>query len=98
MLTHLLFSISALVFMINLIITYFSYKKNTNSVRSKIYVYMIWFALFLAIVEIVEGVTYVYNVDIIFSLMWKLHSIIMILFVALLFYYFLSLENHFDTI
>ena len=98
MLTHLLFSISALVFMINLIITYFSYKKNTNSVRSKIYVYMIWFALFLAIVEIIEGVTYVYNIDIIFSLMWKLHSIIMILFVALLFYYFLSLENHFDTI
>ena len=98
MLTHLLFSISALVFMINHIITYFSYKKNTNSVRSKIYVYMIWFALFLAIVEIIEGVTYVYNIDIIFSLMWKLHSIIMILFVALLFYYFLSLENHFDTI
>ena len=64
MLTHLLFSISALVFMINLIITYFSYKKNTNSVRSKIYVYMIWFALFLAIVEIIEGVTYVYNIDI----------------------------------
>ena len=98
MLTHLLFSISALVFMINLIITYFSYKKNTNSVRSKIYVYMIWFALFLAIVEIIEGVTYVYNIEIVFSLMWKLHSIIMVLFVALLFYYFLSLENHFNSI
>ena len=98
MLTHLLFSISALVFMIILIITYFSYKKNTNSVRSKIYVYMIWFALLLTFVEIIEGITYVYDIEIVFSLMWKLHSIIMILFIAFLFYYFLSLENHYDSI
>ena len=89
MLTHLLFSISALVFMIIFMVTYFSYKKRTNSVRSKIYVYMIYFSLVLAIVEIIEGVAYVYNVSVIFSLMWKLHSIIMILYIAALFYYLL---------
>lgn len=90
MLTHLLFSISALIIMVIFIITYFAYKKKTNSIRSKIYAYMISCALVLTIVEIIEGITYVYNVSIIFSLMWKLHSIIMIIFVALLFYYFLA--------
>ena len=98
MLTHLLFSIAALIFMIILIITYFSYKKNTSSVRSKIYVCMIGLALVLTIVEIIEGITYVYNNEIVFSLMWKLHSIIMIAFVATLFYYLLAIENPKATI
>ena len=87
MLTHLLFSIAALLFMVIFMITYFAYKKNTNSMRTKIYVTMIYFSLALAIVEIIEGITYVYNIGIIFSLMWKMHSIIMILYVAALFYY-----------
>ena len=89
MITHLLFSISALIFMIIFIITYFSYKKNISSIRSKIYVCMIIFALSLTIVEIIEGITYVYNSNIVFSLMCKLHSIVTILFVAALFYYYL---------
>ena len=98
MLTHLLFSIAALIFLIIFMITYFSYKKNTNMVRSQIYVFMIWCALALTLIEIVEGFTYVYNVTLVFSLMWKLHSIVLIVFVASLFYYFLSLEYQFDTI
>ena len=94
MLTHLLFSISALFFMIIFMITYFSYKKNTNTVRSKIYVYMIYFVLALTLIEIVEGVAYVYQVSVLFSLMWKLHSVIMVLFVASLFYYLIEQEEH----
>ena len=98
MLTHLLFSISALIVMIIFIITYFTYKKNTSFVRSKIYVYMIFLSLALTIIEIIEGITYVYNISIIFSLTWKLHSIIMIAFFALLFYYLLVVvENKNDT-
>ena len=99
MLTHLLFSISALLFLLVFIITYFSYKKSSNSVRSKIYISMIYFALALTLIEIIEGFTYVYNVSIVFSLMWKLHSIIMILFIAALFYYLLAtIENKIDNI
>ena len=94
MLTHLLFSISALFFMIIFMITYFSYKKNTNTVRSKIYVYMISFVLVLTLIEIIEGVAYVYHIGILFSLMWKLHSVILILFVAALFYYLIEQEEH----
>ena len=90
MLTHLLFSISALVFIIIFVITYVSYKKNTGFLRSKIYVYMISFTFALTIVEIIEGIAYVYNSYLIFSLMWKFHSILMVLFVATLFYYFLA--------
>ena len=94
MLTHLLFSISALIIMLIFIITYFSYKKNASSVRSKIYVYMIYASLTLTLVEIIEGITYVYDVSIIFSLMWKIHSILMVIIIALLFYYFLAtIEN-----
>ncbi len=94
MLTHLLFSISALIIMLIFIITYFSYKKNASSVRSKIYVYMIYASLALTLVEIIEGITYVYDVSIIFSLMWKIHSILMASIIALLFYYFLAtIEN-----
>ena len=90
MLTHLLFSISALIIMIIFIITYFSNKKNASSVRSKIYIYMIYTSLALTLVEIIEGITYVYDINIIFSLMWKLHSMLMVAFVSLLFYYFLA--------
>ena len=85
MLTHLLFSISALILMIIFIITYFSYKKNTSSIRSKIYSYMIYFALILTLIEIIEGVSYVYNLSVVFSLMWKLHSIIMVLFIIVIY-------------
>lgn len=99
MLTHLLFSISALLLLLVFIITYFSYKKSSNSVRSKIYISMIYFALALTLIEIIEGFTYVYNVSIVFSLMWKLHSILMILFIAALFYYLLAtIENKIDNI
>ena len=90
MLTHLLFSISALIFMIIFIITYFSYKNNTDTARNKIYVSMIYFALALTLTEIIEGVAYVYNFGAIFSLMWKLHSVIMTIFIAALFYYYLA--------
>ena len=94
MLTHLLFSISALFLTLIFVITYFSYKKRTDSIRSKIYVYMICFTIALTIIEIIEGVTYVYNISIIFSLMWKLHSIVIVLFIAALFYYLLvTVEN-----
>ena len=94
MLTHLLFSISALIVMVVFMITYFSYKKSTNFIRSKIYVYMILFALFLTIIEIVEGIAYIYNISILFSLMWKLHSILIILFISGLFYYFLAITDN----
>ncbi len=99
MLTHLLFSISAILFMIIFSITYFSYKKNTNSVRSKIYVYMIRFTFILILTEILEGISYVYNISIIFNLMWKLHSIFMVLFVGAYFYYlFVTTTNQNDNI
>ena len=99
MLTHLLFSISALIFILIFIITYFTYKKNTGSIRSKLYVCLIFFALSLIVIEILEGITYVYNVSIIFSLMWKLHSIIVILFIATFFYYLLvSIETSITSI
>ena len=99
MLTHLLFSISALIFILIFIITYFTYKKNIGSIRSKLYVCLIFFALSLIVIEILEGITYVYNVSIIFSLMWKLHSIIVILFIATFFYYLLvSIETSITSI
>ena len=98
MLTHLLFSLSALLFLIIFIITYFSYKKNSGSIRSKIYVNMIYFTLILTIIEIVLGITYIYDISIIFSLMWKLHSIMLILFIAALFYYLLaSIQNNIEN-
>ena len=89
MLTHLLFSISALIFMVTFMITYFSYKNNTNSVRSKVYVSMIYYTLALTLTEIIEGISYVYDIDILFSLMWKLHSVFMTVFIVSLFYYYL---------
>ena len=91
MLTHLLFSISAVLLMIIFIITYFSYKKNSNSVRSKVYVFLLYLSITLPLIEIVEGISYVYNLNILFSLMWKLHSIIIVLFISGLFYYFLAI-------
>lgn len=89
MLTHLLFSISALIFMVTFMITYFSYKNNTNSVRSKVYVSMIYYTLALTLTEIIEGISYVYDINILFSLMWKLHSVFMTVFIVSLFYYYL---------
>ena len=88
MLTYLLFSISALIIMVTFMITYFSYRKKTNKIRSKIYTYMIWFSFILAIVEITEGVSYVQNYSILFTITWKLHPIILTLFIAALYYYF----------
>ena len=67
MLTHLLFSISALIFMVTFMITYFSYKNNTNSVRSKVYVSMIYYTLALTLTEIIEGISYVYDINILHS-------------------------------
>ena len=89
MLTHLLFSISALIISFIFTIIYFSYKSKNNSVRSKLYTYMLLCVLVLTFIEIFEGFTYVYDLNILFSLMWKLHSIFITLIIAFLFYYFL---------
>lgn len=98
MLTHLLFSIAALIIMLIFMITYFSYRKNTNSVRGKVYQYMIYFTLAFTLIEIIEGFTYAYRLASIYSLMWKLHSVLIIIIIANIYYYFLiSVETQISS-
>ncbi len=88
MLSHLLFSISALIFIIIFTATYFSYK-NSHSLRSKEYICMIFLATFLSIIEIVEGVSFAYNFNTLAKILWYVHTIIISLYIAALFYYYL---------
>ena len=85
MIVQLLFSISALLFMVIFIVTYFSYKNDISSMRSKTYIFMIFIALMLSLIEIIEGIVYVYQINIIFSLIWKLRFITIDIFIFSLF-------------
>ena len=93
MIVQLLFSISALLFMVIFIVTYFSYKNDISSMRSKTYIFMIFITLMLSLIEIIEGIVYVYQINIIFSLIWKLRFITIDIFIFSLFYYYLLSIN-----
>lgn len=91
MLSHLLFSISAFIILIVFSITYFSLNKAGNNLyRVRLYKQLIYVTAVMTVNELLQGVFYVYNLEVLFGVAWKLHLAAFAVFYCLLYNYFLE--------